>query len=94
MLRTLKKRGQPRKYDTPEDKAKQDVAAKRAKRLLQKQPTHGDISFPINVSQQTEALPPAPSQSIESYEANPLGDPSEADSSSINAVVAGGEQPP
>jgi hypothetical protein len=27
MLRTPKKRGRPRKYDTPEDKAKQDVVA-------------------------------------------------------------------
>ncbi|KAK2470118.1 hypothetical protein H9L39_18266 [Fusarium oxysporum f. sp. albedinis] len=45
MLRTPKKRGRPRKYYTPEDKAKQDVVAKRAKRRLQKQPTHGDIRF-------------------------------------------------
>ncbi|EGU72261.1 hypothetical protein FOXB_17230 [Fusarium oxysporum f. sp. conglutinans Fo5176] len=41
MLRTPKKRWRPRKYDTPEHKAKQDVVAKRAKRRLQKQPPHG-----------------------------------------------------
>ncbi|KAH7186798.1 hypothetical protein DER44DRAFT_890743 [Fusarium oxysporum] len=51
----------------------------------------------------TEVSPPTASQDIESYETNPLGDPPEADSSlnhaesptsSIDAVVPGGEQSP
>ncbi|KAH7228496.1 uncharacterized protein BKA55DRAFT_459599, partial [Fusarium redolens] len=103
MPRTPKKRGRPRKYDTPKDKAKQDVVAKRARRRLRKQAAHGNIRFQIYVSAQTEALPTTPSQGIESYEASPLVGPSEADSSlnrvessisSTDAVVTRGEQPP
>ncbi|WKT54414.1 hypothetical protein QSH57_004998 [Fusarium oxysporum f. sp. vasinfectum] len=94
---TLKKRGRPRKYGTPKDKAKHDVVAKRARRRLRKQTTHDSIRFQIYVSSQTEASPVTPSQGIESYETSLLGDPPEADSSlnraesptlSIDAVVA------
>ncbi|KAH7186824.1 hypothetical protein DER44DRAFT_801684 [Fusarium oxysporum] len=103
MPRTPKTRGRPRKYGTPKDKAKHDVVAKRARRRLRKQPTHDNIRFQIYVSPQTEASPRTPSQDIESYETNLLGDPPEADSSlnraesptsSIDAAVAGGEQSP
>ncbi|RYC79575.1 hypothetical protein BFJ63_vAg17537 [Fusarium oxysporum f. sp. narcissi] len=100
---TPKKRGRPRKYGTPKDKAKHDVVAKRARRRLRKQTTHDSIRFQIYVSSQTEASPVTPSQGIESYETSLLGDPPEADSSlnrsesptlSIDAVVARGEQSP
>ncbi|KAH7228439.1 uncharacterized protein BKA55DRAFT_583658 [Fusarium redolens] len=101
---TPKKRGRPRKYDTPKDKARHDVVAKRARRRLQKQPTHDNIRFQIYVSPQIGASPLEPSQEDnESNETNLLGDPPEADSSwnrtesptsSIDAVVAGGEQSP
>ncbi|RYC76783.1 hypothetical protein BFJ63_vAg20340, partial [Fusarium oxysporum f. sp. narcissi] len=63
---TLKKRGRPRKYDAPKDKAKHDVVAKRARRRLRKQTTHDSIRFQIYVSSQTEASPVTPSQGIES----------------------------
>ncbi|KAH7233731.1 uncharacterized protein BKA55DRAFT_544242 [Fusarium redolens] len=100
---TPKKRGRPRKYGTPKDKAKHDVVAKRARRRLRKQTTHDSIRFQIYVSSQTEASPVTPSQGIESYETGIPGDPPEADSSlnraesptlSIDAVVASGEQSP
>ncbi|KAG7000904.1 hypothetical protein FocnCong_v012943 [Fusarium oxysporum f. sp. conglutinans] len=100
---TPKKRGRPRKYGTPKDKARHDVVAKRARRRLRKQTTHDSIRFQIYVSSQTEASPVTPSQGIESYETSLLGDPPEADSSlnraelptlSIDAVVARGEQSP
>jgi hypothetical protein len=67
MPRTPKTRGRTRKYDTPKDKAKQDVVAKRNRRRLQKQAAHGNIRFQIYVSAQTEALPTTPSQGIGSY---------------------------
>ncbi|KAH7184510.1 hypothetical protein DER44DRAFT_803110 [Fusarium oxysporum] len=89
MPRTPKTRGRPRKYGTPKDKAKHDAVAKRARRRLRKQPTHGNIRFEIYVSPQTEASPLTPSQDIESYETNLLGDPPEADSSLCpNACVS------
>lgn len=64
MPEVTRKRGRPRKYDTPEEKAKQDVIAKRARRRLQKLPVpaHGDIRFQIYVPQQIEALPPSLTQ--------------------------------
>ncbi|KAH7186855.1 hypothetical protein DER44DRAFT_801847 [Fusarium oxysporum] len=98
---TPKKRRRPRKYGTLKDKAKHDVVAKRARRRLRKQTTHDSIRFQVYVSSQTEASPVTPSQGIEPYETNLLDDPSEADSSlngaespasSIDAVVAGGQQ--
>ncbi|KAL5603551.1 hypothetical protein FOVSG1_006301 [Fusarium oxysporum f. sp. vasinfectum] len=98
---TPKKRGRPRKYGTPKDKAKHDVVAKRARRRLRKQTTHDSIRFQIYVSSQTEASPVTPSPGIESYETSLLGDPPEADSSlnraesptlSIDAVVSKDEQ--
>lgn len=103
MPRTPKKRGRPRKYGTLKDKARHDIVAKRARRRLRKQSAHDNIRFQIYVSPQTEVSPPKPSQDIESYETNPLGDPPEPDSSlnraesptsSIDAVVAGGERSP
>lgn len=103
MSSTPKKRERPRKYGTPKDKARHDVIAKRARRRLRKQPMHDNIKFQIYVSPQTGASPLKPSQDNESYKTNLLGDPPEADSSwnrtesptsSINVVVAGGEQSP
>jgi hypothetical protein len=103
MPRTPKKRGRPGKYDTPEDKARRDVVAKRARRRLRKQPTHDNIRFQIYVSPQIGASPLKPSQDHQSYETNLLGGPPEVDSSwnrtesptsSIDAVLAGGEQSP
>ncbi|KAH7460612.1 hypothetical protein FOMA001_g19564 [Fusarium oxysporum f. sp. matthiolae] len=60
MPQTPKKRGRPRKYDTPEGKAKRDVAAKRARRWLQKASAHDDIRFQIYVPPRREALPTSP----------------------------------
>ncbi|KAM5513551.1 hypothetical protein FOXYSP1_08351 [Fusarium oxysporum f. sp. phaseoli] len=97
---TLKKRGRPRKYGTPKDKAKHDVVAKRARRQLRKQTMHDRIRFQIYVSLQTEASPVTPSQGIKSYKISLLGNPPEADSLlnraelptlSINAVIARGK---
>ncbi|KAH6953904.1 hypothetical protein BKA56DRAFT_638218 [Ilyonectria sp. MPI-CAGE-AT-0026] len=56
-----KKRGRPRKYDTPEEKARQDVIAKRARRRLRDSSVHGDIRFQVYVPQPIEALPPSSS---------------------------------
>ncbi|KAH8656741.1 hypothetical protein BGZ61DRAFT_466274 [Ilyonectria robusta] len=56
-----KKRGRPRKYDTPEEKARQDVIAKRARRRLRNSSVHGDIRFQVYVPQPIEALPPSSS---------------------------------
>ncbi|KAH7000717.1 hypothetical protein EDB80DRAFT_724373 [Ilyonectria destructans] len=53
-----KKRGRPRKYDTPEEKARQDVIAKRARRRLRSSSVHGDIRFQVYVPQPIEALRP------------------------------------
>ncbi|KAI3574064.1 hypothetical protein IWW34DRAFT_753232 [Fusarium oxysporum f. sp. albedinis] len=49
MPQTPGKRGLPRKYDTPEEKAKREAVAKRARRRLQKPLAHGDIRFRIYV---------------------------------------------
>lgn len=61
MPETIRKRGRPRKYDTPAGKAKQDVNTKRAPRRLQKPSAHGDIRFQICAPQQIEAFLSAPS---------------------------------
>ncbi|KAH7124214.1 hypothetical protein EDB81DRAFT_214001 [Dactylonectria macrodidyma] len=53
-----KKRGRPRKYDTPEEKARQDVITKRARRRLRSSSVHGDIRFQVYVPQPIEALRP------------------------------------
>ncbi|KAF5658233.1 hypothetical protein FHETE_9993 [Fusarium heterosporum] len=103
MPRTPKKRGRPRTYDTPEDKARHDVVAKHARRRLRKQPTHDNLRFQIYVSPQIGASPLKPSQDHQSCETNLLGGPPKVDSSwnrtesptsSIDAVLAGGEQSP
>ncbi|KAH7191472.1 hypothetical protein BKA60DRAFT_584965 [Fusarium oxysporum] len=65
MPRTPKTRGRPRNYDTPKDKAKHDVVAKRARRRLRKQAAHGNTRFQIYISAETEGLPTTPSQGIE-----------------------------
>jgi hypothetical protein len=100
MPRTFKKCGRPGKYGTPEDKARRDVVAKRARRSLRKQPTLDNIRFQIYASTQIGALPLKPSQDHQLYEANLLGGPLEVDRSwnrtelltlSVDAVLAGGE---
>ena len=53
-----KKRGRPLKYDTPKEKARQDVIAKRARRRLRSSSVHGDIRFQVYVPQPIEALRP------------------------------------
>jgi hypothetical protein len=52
MLRTTKPCGRPRKYDTPKDKARHDVVAKRARRRLTRHPERTDES-PYTIKGQT-----------------------------------------
>ncbi|EXM14332.1 hypothetical protein FOTG_17262 [Fusarium oxysporum f. sp. vasinfectum 25433] len=58
MSEAPRKRGRPRKYDTPEAKARQDVIAKRARRRLRDPSVHGHIQFQIYTPQPVNALLP------------------------------------
>ncbi|KAH6977639.1 hypothetical protein EDB80DRAFT_657834 [Ilyonectria destructans] len=75
MPETPKRRGRPRKYGTQEEKARQDVIAKRARRArrrLRNSPAHKDIRFQVYVAQPTGALPPSSSQQNRSQSTNCL----------------------
>ncbi|KAK2922492.1 hypothetical protein FoTM2_017345 [Fusarium oxysporum f. sp. vasinfectum] len=61
MSEAPRKRGRPRKYDTPEAKAKQDVIAKRARRQLRNPSVHGHVRFQVYAPQPICALSPSSS---------------------------------
>ncbi|KLP14862.1 Uncharacterized protein LW94_6637 [Fusarium fujikuroi] len=61
MSEAPRKRGRPRKYDTPEAKARQDVIAKRARRQLRNPSVHGHVRFQVYALQPICALSPSSS---------------------------------
>ncbi|EWZ79051.1 hypothetical protein FOWG_16769 [Fusarium oxysporum f. sp. lycopersici MN25] len=61
MSEAPRERGRPRKYDTPEAKARQDVIAKRARRQLRNSSVHGHIRFQVYAPQPIDALSPSSS---------------------------------
>ncbi|KAG7003270.1 hypothetical protein FocnCong_v001138 [Fusarium oxysporum f. sp. conglutinans] len=61
MSEAPRKRGRPRKYDTPEAKARQDVIAKRARRQLRNPSVHGHVRFQVYAPQPICALSPSSS---------------------------------
>ncbi|KAI8415966.1 hypothetical protein NW761_015048 [Fusarium oxysporum] len=88
MPQTPGKRGLPRKYDTPEEKAKREAVAKRARRRLQKPLAHGDIRFRIYVPPLMQSLPSSPLQNTRSDFANSLNNPPD-----VGASASGPETP-
>ncbi|KAI5456832.1 hypothetical protein BGZ63DRAFT_428932 [Mariannaea sp. PMI_226] len=57
------KRGRPSKYGSKEEKARQDVIAKRARRRLRSTAAHRDTRFQVYVAQMMEAGPTSSAQS-------------------------------
>ncbi|UPK96073.1 hypothetical protein LCI18_007008 [Fusarium solani-melongenae] len=51
-----KKRRRPRKFGTSEEKARQDIIAKRAPRRLRSSSAHGDVRFQVFIPQPMEVL--------------------------------------